>query len=170
MNIVLRKVSLEDGHYIVKWRNSKNALSHAIDQREISEESNAEFFEKYVKTGKYMQYMVEKMGEDFGVYSYPIATVFLRNIDKDNHKCEIGLYPSDDQEWNDEAKIEAVRKLISVANSELGMHKVYAEVLDNCQDEVELFENAGMTIEGTLKDDFLINGEYRSVVRLVAIA
>lgn len=85
MRIYLRPITLEDGISIVNWRNSPDVSSHCFDKTPITIESNKAFYKSYIVSGKYKQYIVERIDEDFGVSSYPIATVYLKDFDRVNH-------------------------------------------------------------------------------------
>ena len=74
MKIVLRPITLQDGVHLVKWRNDENVLNHCLSRAKITEESNAEFFKNFVETGKYKQFMVERIDEDFPIVAYPSRT------------------------------------------------------------------------------------------------
>ncbi len=170
MRIYLRPIMLEDSGLIVKWRNSKTVLSHCFDKNPITTESNERFFHLFVETGKYRQFIVERIDEDFGVSSYPIATVYLKDLDHVNHRCELCIFTSDDQEWNTESQSIAIRQLINKAFTEYDMHKVYTFVFaENC-DEVELMKRSGLEGEAVLKNEAVnSNGEYVDVLRMAVL-
>ena len=96
MKIYLRPITLEDGRHLVKWRNDKNVINHCLTRSTITEDSNREFFKNYVQTGKYIQFMVERLDEDFPMVAYPIATVYLKDMDYVNKRCELCIFTSTD--------------------------------------------------------------------------
>lgn len=166
MRIYLRPVTLEDGPNIVKWRNTPSVSAHCMNQRPITLESNEEFYHNYIETGAYQQYIVERIDEDFGVSSYPIATAYLKDLDTNNKRCELCIFTSDDQEWNTESQSIAVKLLLDKAFNEIGMHKVYSYVFYEFIDEAELLKNAGFTSEAILKDEAVdADGNYQDIVR-----
>lgn len=168
MRIFLRPISLDDGSMIVKWRNTSSVREHCLNQKPITLESNAEFYNKYVETGLYEQFIVERIDEDFGVASYPIATAYLKDIDRTNKRCELCIFTSDDQEWNTESQSIAVKLLLDKAFSELDMHKVYSYAFYKFMDEASLLKRAGFTTEAILKEEAVnANGEYEDIVRFV---
>lgn len=170
MRIFLRPITLEDGAIIVKWRNSSEVLSHCFSKEQITIESNERFYKAYVATGKYKQFIVEKIDEDVGVSSYPIATVYLKDMDLENHRCELCIFTSDDQEWNTESQSIAIKALVEKAFNEYGMHKVYTFVYKKNMDEVELMKNSGLEIEAELKEEAMSeNNKYENVYRMVII-
>lgn len=166
MRIYLREITEEDGHLIVKWRNAPSVSSHCLNQVPITLESNLEFYNTKVKTGQYLQYIVERIDEDFGVLSYPIATVYLKDIDPTNKRCELCIFTSDDQEWNTESQSIAVKQLLEKAFHELNMHKVYSYVFYKYIDEAELLKRAGFATEAILKSEAIDSeGSYQDIVR-----
>lgn len=168
MRIYLRPITLEDGPNIVKWRNTPSVSAHCLNQKPITIESNETFFHKHVETGHYQQFIVERIDEDFGVSSYPIATVYLKDIDRINKRCELCIFTSDDQEWNTESQSIAVKLLLDKAFSEIEMHKVYSYVFYKFIDEAELLKGAGFTSEAIFKDEALdADGNYQDIVRFV---
>ncbi len=166
MRIYLRPITAEDGAAIVKWRNSPKVLSHCINKLPITLESNLAFYKNYVETGRYKQFIVERIDEDFGVLSYPIATVYLKDMDRFNKRCELCIFTSDDQEWNTESQSIAIKLLLEKAFKEYGMHKVYSYVFYKYIDEAELLMSAGFTTEAILrKEAYNLDGQYEDVVR-----
>lgn len=169
MRIYLRKINPKDSEYIVKWRNHPQVLRHCMDGTLITVESQLMFYNTNILTRKYIQFMVEKMDESYGTFSYPVASVYLKNLDYENGKCELGVIPNEDEEWDDEAKIEAVRQLTLRAFHEFHFHKVYAYVFADCDDEVRLMEKCGFLIEGRFCSEIFDAGEYRDIIRLAVI-
>ena len=141
---------------------------HCLNQKSITLESNEAFFHANIETGYYQQFIVERIDEDFGVSSYPIATVYLKDIDRTNKRCELCIFTSDDQEWNTESQTIAVKLLLEKAFDEIGMHKVYSYVFYKFIDEASLLKRAGFTTEAIFKEEAVnTDGEYEDIVRFV---
>lgn len=171
MRVYLRPIQLEDGANIVKWRNSPDVSNYCFDKTPITTESNELFFKTYVETGKYKQFIVERIEEDFGVSSYPIATVYLKDFDKVNNRCELCIFTSDDEEWNTDSQSIAIKLLLKKAFREYGMHKVYTFIFANNKDQVELMERAGLSVESVLvKEAVDIEGKYVDVLRMTVMS
>ncbi len=167
MKIYLRPITLDDGSKIVKWRNSPNVMNHCFDKTKITVESNTTFFNNYVKTGKYQQFIVERIDEDYEFVSYPIATVYLKDIDLINKRCELCVFTSDDEEWNADSQIIAIKMLLSEAFNNMGIHKIYSYVYAFNKDEYELLKKAGFVEEALLKKEAINNrGDYSDVYRM----
>lgn len=171
MRIFLRPITEKDGANIVRWRNSDIVRSHCMTKAEITEESNLEFYKKNVETGQYKQFIVERIEEETGLVSYPIATVYLKDLDYENKRCELCIFTSNDVEWNAEGQSIAIKMLLDKAFSEYGMHKVYSYVFYKYSNEVDLLKDAGFSVESIMKEEALNEeGEYEDVVRLAVIS
>jgi len=166
MRLYLRPITEDDGAFIVKWRNSEKVRKHCMTKAPITEESNKKFFKEYVLTGKYKQYMVERIEEETGLVTYPIATVYLKDFDNENKRCELCVFTSSDVEWEFEGQVMAVKLLLEKAFNEFGMHKVYSYVIHNVNEGMEVLKSAGFAIEAVLKSEAVIDGNYTDVYRL----
>jgi len=167
MRIFLRPVTENDGANIVKWRNSDKVKNHCMTKAPITEESNLKFFRDNIATGKYKQFIVERIEEETGLVSYPIAAVYLKDLDNENHRCELCIFTSDDVEWNSEGQSIAIKMLLEKAFGEYGMHKIYSYVFYKYSDEVELMKAAGFSVEAILKEEAINeNGVFEDLIRL----
>ncbi len=170
MAIHLRPIALEDGKSIVKWRNDEKVREHCLTKSVITEASNEVFFHEFVETGKYKQFIVEFADMDFPVTFYPVASVYLKDMDYENKRCELCIFTSSDREWDSESKSEGIKLLLDKAFNEYGMHKVYSYVFYKFLDEVELLKSAGFSIESILKEEAAgENGKFEDIVRLSVI-
>ena len=167
MKIILRPITEADCDKIVRWRNSEKVLSHCMTKNKITMESSLLFYKENVETGKYKQFIVERIDEEFNLVSYPIATVYLKDIDYGNKRCELCIFTSDDVEWNAEGQSIAIKMLLDRAFNEYGMHKVYSLVFYKNSNEVDLLKSAGFTMESIMKEEsYNSDGTYEDVVRL----
>ena len=170
MKIVLRPITLQDAGHLIKWRNDENVINHCLSRATITEESNRIFFKNNIETGKYKQFMVERLADDFPMVAYPIATVYLKDMDYTNKRCELCIFTSTDTEWEPESQSQAIHMLVEKAFCEYDMHKVYSYVFYKFPGEVELLKKAGFSSEAILKDEALnAEGEYEDIVRLSII-
>ncbi len=170
MQIFLRPIAESDGPNIVRWRNDPNVLNHCLDKTRITEESNLAFYKANVETGKYKQFIVECVETYSGVCTYPIATVYLKDMDYGNKRCELCIFTSSDVEWNPDGQTIAIEMLLEKAFNEYGMHKVYSYVFKKFPNEVDLLINAGFSVEATLRGEAINeNGEAEDILRLCKI-
>lgn len=164
MRIFLRPITENDAAHIVKWRNSEKVLKHCMTKTPITMESHMQYYRDRVLTGKNIQFIVERVEEELGLAAYPIATIYLKDVDRENHRCELCVFTSSDIEWEMEGQILATKMLLEKAFNEYGMHKVYSRVFYN--EGIEMLKQAGFSLESVLKEEVMIDGEYHDIYRL----
>ena len=164
MRIFLRPITEKDGDHIVKWRNSNKVLKDCMTKAPITLESHMKYYNDRVLTGKNIQFIVERVEEETGLAAYPIATIYLKDVDRDNNRCELCVFTSSDIEWEVESQLLAIKMILDKAFGEYGMHKVYSRVFYN--EGIELLKQAGFTLESVLKSEVLIDGEYHDIYRM----
>ena len=130
----------------------------------IALETHMQYYRERVLTGKNIQFIVERVEEDLGLAAYPIATIYLKDVDYENHRCELCVFTSSDIEWESESQIMATKMVLEKAFKEYGMHKVYSRVFYN--EGIEMLKSAGFSIESVLKSEVLIDGEYHDIYRM----
>lgn len=164
MRIFLRPITEKDGDHIVKWRNSEKVLKDCMTKSPITLESHMQYYRDRVLTGKNIQFIVERVEEETGLAAYPIATIYLKDVDKENRCCELCVFTSSDIEWEVDSQLLAIRMILEKAFNEYGMHKVYSRVFYN--EGIELLKQAGFTLESVLKSEVMIDGEYHDIYRM----
>ena len=118
-------------------------------------------------SGKYKQFIVERLDDDFAVVAYPIATVYLKDMDYNNKRCELCIFTSSDREWRSESQSIAIKMLVEKAFNEYGMHKVYSYVFYKYSNEIELLKHAGFEVEAMLKSEAQVKEDhFEDIVRL----
>ena len=164
MRVFLRPITENDAPHIVKWRNSDKVQKHCMTRTPITLESHMQYYRDKVLTGKNIQFIVERVEEELGLAAYPIATIYLKDVDRENHRCELCVFTSSDIEWEMEGQVMATKMLLEKAFNEYGMHKVYSRVFYN--EGIEMLKAAGFTLESVLKSEVMIDGEYHDIYRL----
>lgn len=164
MKVYIRPITEKDGAYIVKWHNSEKVLKDCMTKAPITLESHMQYYRDRVLTGKNIQFIVERIEEQTGLVTYPIATIYLKDVDNENHCCELCVFTSSDIEWEAESQVPATKMILDKAFKEYGMHKVYSRVFYN--EGIEMLKAAGFTIESVLKSEVLIDGKYQDIYRM----
>lgn len=164
MRVFLRPITENDAAHIVKWRNSEKVQKHCMTRSPITLESHMQYYRDRVLTGKNIQFIVERVEEELGLAAYPIATIYLKDVDRENHRCELCVFTSSDIEWEMEGQVMATKMLLEKAFNEYGMHKVYSRVFYN--EGIEMLKAAGFSLESVLKEEVFMDGKYQDIYRL----
>jgi len=62
--------------------------------------------------------------------------------------------------WGEGYATEAARTMVEFAFSELGLHRIYADVHPDNAGSIRVLEKVGMTLEGRRREYMMIHGEY----------
>lgn len=101
-------------------------------------------------------YSVEKLDEDFGVFSYSIGKLGLEKLDKNS--AELYLFPNTDKEWTAQAKKIACKILLEKAFQEFKLKEVYVFLEQDKKEEREILCEIGFASEnrsGQIKEHYV---------------
>ena len=91
-----------------------------------------------------------------------LGTISLKNISKKDCKAEYAIVTRKKAQGTGVAK-RATQELINYAFEELGLHKIYLNVLADNMRARTFYEKCGFIQEGIATDAIRLNGEYKSL-------
>ena len=159
--IYLRKMEVEDTEDIVRWRNSDEVRSRFIYQEPFTRENHLSWIENKVNKGLVVQMMICETVTDRA-----IGSAYFRDIDSVNHKAEYGLFIGES-----DSRIKGLGALVSermlqYGFEELKLHRIHARIIADNIVSIKSALKAGLEIEGTLREDALLNGKYMDIILL----
>ena len=159
MNVSIRPITEADTPKIVKWRNAPSVVEHFIYRTPLTEEAHLNWFHNRVQTGDVAQFMITdtETGEEVG-------SVYLRDIDRDNRKCEYGIFIGEDSCRGKGIGSAAARLALDYAFGELKLNRVFLRVFADNLRAVKSYENAGFVFEGKFREDVIIDGKAYDMV------
>ncbi len=138
VNVKLRALSVDDTSNIVRWRNSDYVRTNLYNQALLSEQSQLQYFKKYVVSGLVRQYIIVAVDD---VSETDIGTVFFKNITDKN--AEIGIFIGEKTFLGNGYGAAALKEALKVAFSEIQLETVYAQIKNNNFGSYKLFVKAG---------------------------
>ena len=93
-----------------------------------------------------------------------VGSVYLRDIDLQNKKCEYGIFIGEDSCRGKGIGSAAAKLALDYAFETLGLNRVFLRVFADNVRAQKSYENAGFMIEGTFRDDVLIDGRAYDMV------
>ena len=157
--VSIRPITEADTDKIVRWRNAPSVMEHFIYRTPLTVEDHLNWFRNRVQTGEVAQFMIvdEEAGEEVG-------SVYLRDIDLQNRKCEYGIFIGEDSCRGKGIGSAAARLALGYAFETLGLNRVFLRVFAENLRAQKSYENAGFRYEGTFRDDVIIDGEAHDMV------
>ena len=161
--IELRKITEQDTHNIVKWRNQKFVKRNLFTQTDLSAEQHNNWLKAYVQTGMCSQYII--VAYENGVCK-DIGTTFIKNIDGFSKKGEFGIFIGEKEYLGRGYGKIATKLMLDIAFSELNLHRVYLYVMSDNVAAIKAYESVGFVVEGVLRQDFFRDGSFIDIVMM----
>ncbi len=163
--ICLRPIRPDDTDWVIAWRNSEHVRNNFLYQEQITASDHEKWMREMVGTGKVVQWIIYVSDGDM-----PIGSVYLRDIDKENRKCEFGIFIGDKVDCGRGYGTEACNLATKYAFETLGLSKVYLRLKSENIAAMKVYERAGYVTEGVFKQDRWIAGEPVDVVFMARFA
>lgn len=97
--------------------------------------------------------------------SQPIGIISVREIDWINRKGFLaGIFIGDIEHRGKGYGTEALRMISKHCFEDLGLNRIWAEILDSNKSSIQTFKNCGFEIEGCLRQHAFKEGKYLDVV------
>ena len=155
--VTIRPVTEADTDRIIAWRNAPSVMAHFIYRTPLTRKAHLNWLHNRVETGEVAQFVIYD-GET------AVGSVYLRDIDRDNQKCEYGIFIGDDDCRGKGIGTAAAKLALAYAFEELGLNRVYLRVFADNLGAIKSYEKAGFRYEGTFRQDVMIDGVGEDIV------
>jgi len=155
--VTIRPVTEADTDRIIAWRNAPSVMAHFIYRTPLTRKAHLNWLRNRVETGEVAQFVICD-GET------EVGSVYLRDIDRDNQKCEYGIFIGDEECRGKGVGTAAAKLALAYAFEELKMNRVYLRVFADNLGAIKSYEKAGFRYEGTFRQDVMIDGVGEDIV------
>ena len=153
---MLRRLERKDAPLMLEWMHDSEINCHfQIDFKSSTMESVVRFIDESYNDESQNFALVDENDEYLG-------TISLKNISCKNQNAEYSIVTRKKAHGTG-AAMQATRELLKYAFEELGLHKVYLNVLEENVRAQKLYEKCGFVYEGTSPDAVRINGVYKTL-------
>lgn len=152
-NVVLRAMTEKDTANVVKWRNSLSVMENFIYRTPLTEEGHLNWYYNHVKPGDVVQFIIVDTETNTDV-----GSVYLRDIDHFNKKCEYGIFIGEESCRGKGIGSKAAQLVLDYAFEELNLNRVFLRVFAKNIRAIKSYEKAGFKYEGTFRNDVIIDG------------
>lgn len=155
----LRRIDFADLERMRTWRNRPEIRRWFFDSREISREQQEQWFDGYLKDDNDETFIIEDLHER------PVGMIALYRIDRTNEHAEIGRVIIAEEDCHGKGYAgDALRTLVRYGFDNLGLSRIYAKIRHDNEASLRLFENAGFSREGRLRNAVKVEGRHYDVV------
>ena len=157
--IYLRPINYNDTDNIVRWRNNPIVQENFIYREPFTKATHLFWMETRVETNQVIQFIICEKATGM-----EIGSVYLRDIDHKNKKCELGIFIGETDKLSLGYGREAAELVTEYAFTNLSMYKVFLRALANNYRARRSYSNAGFKEEGLSRADVWIDDEPIDVV------
>ena len=151
--------SEEDTNNIIRWRNSETVRPYFIYQKPFTVEGHKKWLETEIFSGKGFQFIVHRIEDGMA-----IGCAYFRDYDKECRKAEYGMYIGEEIEKGKGIGTEMMELSTRFGFEELNLHKIYSRILADNKASFYSTQKNGYEKEAYLKDEVMLNGEYKDVI------
>lgn len=162
--VQLRLMTPEDTELIIKWRNNKRVRRNFIYQRPFTREGHQHWIDTMIQTGEAVQFIVEETET-----SRPVGSVYFRDISKEHHKAEYGIFIGEDDAVGRGLGSETAALAVRYGFEVLKLHKIMLRAFADNAGAIRSYEKAGFQKEAYLKDEVCIDGVFRDMILMAVI-
>jgi len=156
--VYLKPITNDDADDVVRWRNRESVKKYFIYQGTFTREGQLKWIENEVNTGNVIQFMIIEKNTDRSV-----GSVFIRDVNKEHRKGEFGIFIGEDDVHGIGYGSEAAQLILDYAFNEANLHRIYLRALADNERAIASYKKAGFQLEGILKDDVYVRGEFHDV-------
>lgn len=154
----LRPMNDDDLEQVLFWRNAPSVRKYMYTRHEISWQEHKQWWDR-VKASRDLAYLIycDKSGAPMGVVAFT-------SIDRRNLHSSWAFYASPNAPKGVGSKMEFLA--LNYAFEELGLLKLWCEVLATNAPVIKLHQKFGFVTEGIFRKHHLYEGEWIDVYRL----
>lgn len=160
--IELKRIKLDNLYKIMFWRNSPEVSTYMYTSPKLTIEDQKKWFEKICNDNTVSYWLIVVDGIDVGVLN-------LYDIDKINKRCFWAYYIGETSVRGKGIARHLECNIYDYVFFELGLNKLYCEVLEFNDTVVQIHKKFGSEIEGVFKQHIYKDGKFLNIVRMAIL-
>ncbi|MEC2077309.1 GNAT family protein [Metabacillus fastidiosus] len=155
--IGLRAIEKMDLSYLLSWRNNPELRQFFREYRELNEDNQIQWYEKFVLNDVNTRMFAIIMLETNEL----IGACGLCYIDWINRNADFSIYIGKDGLYIDDIyTVDAARTMEKYAFEELNLHRLWAEVYSIDEKKIDFFNKLGFKKEGKFRETHWTGGQW----------
>jgi diamine N-acetyltransferase len=156
--IILRPLEREDLHFVHHLDNNANVMRYWFEEPYETFVELTALYDEHIHDQTERRFVVVCKGKNAGL-------VELVEIDHVHRRAEFQIVIAPDYQGKGLAT-RAAELAMDYGFGVLNLHKIYLVVDKDNDKAIHIYEQLGFQVEGVLRQEFFINGQYRDVTRM----
>ncbi|WP_130835440.1 spermidine N1-acetyltransferase [[Erwinia] mediterraneensis] len=158
MTVKLRPLEREDLHFVHQLDNNASVMRYWFEEPYEAFVELSDLYNKHIHDQSERRFVVEHNGQKAGL-------VELVEINHVHRRAEFQIIIDPAHQGKGLAS-QAAKLAMEYGFSVLNLYKLYLIVDQENEKAIHIYSKLGFEIEGVLKHEFFINGEYRNTIRM----
>ncbi|HDZ3451913.1 UDP-4-amino-4,6-dideoxy-N-acetyl-beta-L-altrosamine N-acetyltransferase [Pseudomonas aeruginosa] len=158
---ILREIKAEELEVMLMWRNAPSVRANMYTRHEISWDEHLAWWERTKSRKDQAYFMYEYKGVSSGIVAFT-------GIDSTNRNSSWAFYASTEAPKGTGSRMEFLA--LDYAFGDMGLHKLYCEVLAFNAPVIKLHQKYGFKAEGVFREHHMVDGAYVDIHRLGILA
>lgn len=154
----LRPLEREDLRFVHSLDNNATVMRYWFEEPFETFDELLGLYEDHIHDQTERRFVAEDAGT-------PVGLVELVEINHIHRRAEFQIIVAPDHQGKGYAG-KAARAALEYGFAVLNLHKLYLVVDKDNARALHIYQKLGFIIEGELKDEFFVHGEYRTVLRM----
>ncbi len=159
--IYIRRITREDTDLIIDWRNREEVRKNFFFRDEFTRRIHEKWLKEQVDTGLVEQFIVCLKDND-----RPVGSSYLRDIDRDAHTAEYGIFLGEDDARGKGLGYEVLCATMEYALDSLGLKKVIARTISTNIASIRVFEKYGFKTDKSIDNVACSDGQKAEMVMM----
>lgn len=160
--IWLRFMTRADTPLIIRWRNHPRVQDNFIYKEVFTSQTHNAWIHNHVEKGDAVQFMICENNENYR----PVGSVYFRDIDRNTHTAEYGIFIGEDDAIGRGYANEAAFLAIEYAFANLGMERIILRVFTDNEPARRSYEHAGFTFVQDIPQVVCSDGTKRDMIMM----
>jgi diamine N-acetyltransferase len=158
MTVKLRPLEREDLHFVHQLDNNASVMRYWFEEPYEAFVELSDLYDKHIHDQTERRFVVEHDGQKAGL-------VELVEINHVHRRAEFQIIIDPGHQGKGLAS-QAAKLAMDYGFSVLNLYKLYLIVDQENEKAIHIYTKLGFEVEGVLKHEFFINGEYRNTIRM----
>jgi UDP-4-amino-4,6-dideoxy-N-acetyl-beta-L-altrosamine N-acetyltransferase len=163
--VTLRRMTVADTDTVLRWRRDASVLTQLFSDAPPTREAHLRWLADVEARGDRHEFVIVERESRRAV-----GTIGLGQIDRRHRRAEYGVLIGEPDARGKGLAAEASRLLLRYAFGELGLHRVFLNVLADNEAALRLYERLGFKTEGCLRQHVSKGGRLRDVIVMAVLA
>lgn len=156
--VVLRPLEREDLRFVHQMDNNANVMRYWFEEPYETFVELTALYDEHIHDQTERRFVVVCEGKNAGL-------VELVEIDHVHRRAEFQIVIAPDHQGKGLARRAAILAM-DYGFGVLNLHKIFLVVDKDNEKAIHIYEKLGFEVEGVLREEFFINGQYRDVTRM----